>query len=93
MYIEKQVVILTNQPLLFLYSETEGKSPIHLVVLCKGRFFSFDAFDQNEELLSPPELEQQFKCVRDKCHSEPEGPGLGILTGANRVSWSEVGIF
>ncbi|KAL5006497.1 hypothetical protein ScPMuIL_015303 [Solemya velum] len=82
--------VKTDSMKYYFKSETEGKSPIHLVVLCKGRFFSFDAFDQNEELLSPPELEQQFKCVRDKCHSEPEGPGLGILTGANRVSWSEI---
>lgn len=48
------------------------------------------AVDENDELLTPPELQKQLQCIKDKCDSEPEGPGVGALTGDNRTSWAEV---
>ncbi|KAL4222593.1 hypothetical protein ACF0H5_018634 [Mactra antiquata] len=70
--------------------ESEGESPNHVVVFCKGRIFMMKVVDDNGELLTPPNLQQQFQYIVDKCDREPEGPGLGALTGDNRTSWAHV---
>lgn len=36
-------------------SETEGECPSHLVVLCRGRVFAFDAIHEGN-ILTPPEI-------------------------------------
>lgn len=43
-------------PMLFLaFPESEGECPSHLVVLCRGRIFTFDAVHDGH-ILSPPEI-------------------------------------
>lgn len=46
--------------------------------------------DENEAPLTVPELQQQFQYIRDTCDKEPEGPGLGALTGDSRTTWAQV---
>ncbi|KAH3716074.1 hypothetical protein DPMN_058790 [Dreissena polymorpha] len=46
--------------------------------------------DDSGEPLTAPELQAQFQRVRDQCDREPEGPGIGALTGDNRTSWAQV---
>lgn len=62
----------------------------HITVLCRGRIFVMKSVDDREEPLTAPELQQQFQYIKDKCDREPEGPGIGALTGDNRTSWAQV---
>jgi len=50
----------------------------------------FDAVDQNEDPLTPLELQVQFQRIKDMCEGQPAGPGLGALTGDNRTTWAQV---
>lgn len=73
-----------------LLTESEGPTPVHAVVLYKGRFFSMDMVDENEEPLRAPEIQHQLTRIKDQCDTEPQGPGLGALTGETRKKWAEV---
>jgi hypothetical protein len=75
---------------IILLTESEGRTPVHAVVLCKGRFFSMDMVDGNEEPLRPPEIQHQLTLIKDQCDREPQGLGLGALTGETRKKWAEV---
>ncbi|XP_053373497.1 peroxisomal carnitine O-octanoyltransferase-like isoform X2 [Mercenaria mercenaria] len=70
--------------------ESEGPTPLHLTVFCRGRIFVMKGVDENEEPLTPPELQKQFQYIKDKCDREPEGPGLGALTGDYRATWAQI---
>lgn len=71
-------------------SESEGPAPVEVAVQCRGRIFAVKVVDENGEPLTAPELQIQFQNIRDKCDKEPEGPGLGALTGDNRTTWAQV---
>jgi hypothetical protein len=84
---KKRFVVIDNTVLL---PESEGSMPLHLTVFCRGRIFITKCLDENEVPLTPPELQQQFQYITDKCANEPEGQGLGALTGDNRTTWAQV---
>ncbi|NXI63064.1 OCTC octanoyltransferase, partial [Anseranas semipalmata] len=68
---------------------TEGECPSHLVVLCRGRVFAFDAIHE-DNMLTPPEISRQLTYIQKRCHSEPDGPGLAALTSNERTKWAEI---
>lgn len=78
-----------------LFLESEGQTPVHAVVLYKGRMFSVDMVDDQEEPLRPPEIQHQLTQIKEQCDREPPGIGLGALTGETRKKWAEVsaGVF
>ncbi|XP_013407004.1 peroxisomal carnitine O-octanoyltransferase-like [Lingula anatina] len=74
----------------YFKTKREGKTPTHFLVICKGRIFTVDGVDEKEEPYTPPELEAQLQLIREKCDSEPRGPGVGALTGAERTDWAKL---
>ncbi|XP_061179738.1 peroxisomal carnitine O-octanoyltransferase-like [Saccostrea echinata] len=82
--------IFRDQLISHFKTESEGPTPLHAVVLYKGRFFCFDIVDENEEPLRPPEIQHQLTLIKDLCEREPPGIGLGALTGETRKKWAEV---
>ncbi|XP_061441604.1 peroxisomal carnitine O-octanoyltransferase isoform X2 [Rhineura floridana] len=72
----------------YFRTESEGECPSHLVVLCRGRVFAFDAVHDGY-ILSPPEIFRQLSYIKKRCHNEPEGPGLAALTSQERTSWAK----
>ncbi|XP_052247535.1 peroxisomal carnitine O-octanoyltransferase-like isoform X2 [Dreissena polymorpha] len=74
----------------YFKTDSEGKAPSNIVVLCRGRIFNMTVIDDSGEPLTAPELQAQFQRVRDQCDREPEGPGIGALTGDNRTSWAQI---
>ncbi|XP_062479637.1 peroxisomal carnitine O-octanoyltransferase isoform X2 [Pezoporus occidentalis] len=73
----------------YFKTETEGECPSHLIVLCRGRVFAFDAIHEGS-MLTPPEIFRQLTHIQKTCHSEPDGPGLAALTSCERTKWAEV---
>ncbi|KAM5236783.1 peroxisomal carnitine O-octanoyltransferase [Ctenodactylus gundi] len=72
----------------YFRTESEGRSPSHLAVLCRGRVFVFDAIHEGC-LITPPELHRNLMYIHQKCHSEPRGPGVAALTSEERTRWAE----
>ncbi|KAM9302990.1 peroxisomal carnitine O-octanoyltransferase isoform 2-T2 [Morus bassanus] len=75
----------------YFKTEAEGECPSHLIVLCRGRIFAFDAIHEGN-MVTPPEIFRQLTYIQKRCHSEPDGPGLAALTSNERTKWAEVGI-
>ncbi|NWS66698.1 OCTC octanoyltransferase, partial [Crotophaga sulcirostris] len=73
----------------YFKTETEGECPSHLIVLCRGRVFSFDAIHEGN-MVTPPEIFRQLTYIQRTCHSEPDGPGLAALTSNERTIWAEL---
>ncbi|XP_054903584.1 peroxisomal carnitine O-octanoyltransferase isoform X3 [Poeciliopsis prolifica] len=67
---------------------SEGPCPSHLVVMCRGRIFTFDALFDGQ-ILSPPELLRQLIFVKERCEGEPEGDGVAALTSDERTRWAK----
>ncbi|KAM9310246.1 peroxisomal carnitine O-octanoyltransferase isoform 2-T4 [Pholidichthys leucotaenia] len=72
----------------YFKTESEGPCPSHLVVMCRGRIFTFDAVC-NGEILTPPELLRQLSYVKECCDTEPEGDGVAVLTSEERTRWAK----
>ncbi|XP_021529909.1 peroxisomal carnitine O-octanoyltransferase isoform X2 [Aotus nancymaae] len=72
----------------YFRTESEGRSPNHIVVLCRGRAFVFDVIHEGC-LITPPELLRQLMYIHKKCHSEPDGPGIAALTSEERTRWAK----
>ncbi|NWR53327.1 OCTC octanoyltransferase, partial [Regulus satrapa] len=73
----------------YFKTEAEGECPSHLIVLCRGRVFAFDAMHEGS-MLTPPEIFRQLTYIQKRCCSEPEGPGLAALTSNERTKWAEL---
>ncbi|NXA67778.1 OCTC octanoyltransferase, partial [Mohoua ochrocephala] len=73
----------------YFKTEAEGECPSHLIVLCRGRVFAFDAMHEGS-MLTPPEIFRQLTYIQKRCHSEPDGPGLAALTSNERTKWAEL---
>ncbi|NXF36835.1 OCTC octanoyltransferase, partial [Nyctibius bracteatus] len=73
----------------YFKTEAEGECPSHLIVLCRGRVFAFDAIHEGN-MVTPPEIFRQLTYIQKRCHSEPEGPGLAALTSNERTKWAEL---
>ncbi|XP_075994468.1 peroxisomal carnitine O-octanoyltransferase isoform X1 [Genypterus blacodes] len=72
----------------YFKTEREGPSPSHVVVMCQGRIFTFDALCDGQ-ILTPPELYRQLQYVTECCDAEPEGDGVGALTTEERTRWAK----
>ncbi|NXM37412.1 OCTC octanoyltransferase, partial [Oxyruncus cristatus] len=73
----------------YFKTEAEGECPSHLIVLCRGRVFAFDAMHEGS-MVTPPEIFRQLTYIQKRCHSEPDGPGLAALTSNERTKWAEL---
>ncbi|NWU13581.1 OCTC octanoyltransferase, partial [Cephalopterus ornatus] len=73
----------------YFKTEAEGECPSHLIVLCRGRVFAFDAVHEGS-MVTPPEIFRQLTYIQKRCHSEPDGPGLAALTSNERTKWAEL---
>ncbi|XP_052682720.1 peroxisomal carnitine O-octanoyltransferase-like [Crassostrea angulata] len=82
--------VFRDQLLSHFKTESEGQTPVHAVVLYKGRMFSVDMVDDQEEPLRPPEIQHQLTQIKEQCDKEPPGIGLGALTGETRKKWAEM---
>ncbi|KAM6936125.1 peroxisomal carnitine O-octanoyltransferase [Lycodopsis pacificus] len=71
----------------YFKTEREGPCPSHLVVICRGRIFTFDTVCDGQ-ILTPPELLRQLSCVKECCEGEPEGDGVAALTSEERTRWA-----
>ncbi|KAF6085644.1 carnitine O-octanoyltransferase [Phyllostomus discolor] len=72
----------------YFRTESEGCSPSHIAVLCRGRVFVFDVLHEGC-LITPPEILRQLTYIHKKCHSQPEGPGIAALTSEERTRWAK----
>uniref|UniRef100_UPI0037E79347 peroxisomal carnitine O-octanoyltransferase-like isoform X1 n=1 Tax=Semicossyphus pulcher TaxID=241346 RepID=UPI0037E79347 len=72
----------------YFKTESEGPCPSHVVVMCRGRFFTFDAVCDGQ-ILTPPELLRQLSFVQKHCEGEPEGDGVSALTTEERTRWAK----
>ncbi|NWZ76753.1 OCTC octanoyltransferase, partial [Poecile atricapillus] len=73
----------------YFKTEAEGECPSHLIVLCRGRVFAFDAVHEGS-ILTPPEIFRQLTYIQKRCYNEPDGPGLACLTSNERTKWAEL---
>ncbi|NWH71350.1 OCTC octanoyltransferase, partial [Piaya cayana] len=73
----------------YFKTETEGECPTHLIVLCRGRVFSFDTIHEGN-MMTPPEIFRQLAYIQKICHSEPDGPGVAALTSSERTVWAKL---
>ncbi|XP_036614976.1 peroxisomal carnitine O-octanoyltransferase [Trichosurus vulpecula] len=72
----------------YFKTESEGHTPSHIAVLCRGRVFVFDVMHEGC-MMTPPELLRQLTYIQKKCHSEPDGPGVAALTSDERTQWAK----
>ncbi|XP_028672955.2 peroxisomal carnitine O-octanoyltransferase [Erpetoichthys calabaricus] len=72
----------------YFKTESEGDCPSHLVVMCRGRIFTFDTMHEGH-LLSPPELRRQLAYIRQRCDTGPRGVGVSALTTEERTRWAK----
>uniref|UniRef100_A0A672GA41 Peroxisomal carnitine O-octanoyltransferase n=1 Tax=Salarias fasciatus TaxID=181472 RepID=A0A672GA41_SALFA len=72
----------------YFKTEREGPCPSHVVVMCRGRLFTFDAL-HNGQILTPPEILRQLSYVKERCAAEPEGEGVSALTSEERTRWAK----
>ncbi|XP_078615782.1 peroxisomal carnitine O-octanoyltransferase-like isoform X2 [Branchiostoma floridae x Branchiostoma japonicum] len=70
-------------------TESEGPSPTHITVLCKGRVFKMEVIDQESEPLTPAELKTQLEAVKQQCENVCEGSHISVLTAGNRTEWAK----
>ncbi|XP_046906153.1 peroxisomal carnitine O-octanoyltransferase isoform X1 [Hypomesus transpacificus] len=71
----------------YFKTESEGPCPSHVVVMCRGRIFTFDALYEGH-ILTPPEMLRQLSHVKQSCEGEAEGDGVSALTSEERTSWA-----
>ncbi|CAL8247207.1 unnamed protein product [Lota lota] len=72
----------------YFKTESDGTCPSHVVVMHRGRIFSFDAL-YDGKILTPPELLRQLKYVTECCEGGPEGDGVAALTSEERTIWAK----
>uniref|UniRef100_A0A8C3YBG5 Peroxisomal carnitine O-octanoyltransferase n=1 Tax=Catagonus wagneri TaxID=51154 RepID=A0A8C3YBG5_9CETA len=72
----------------YFRTESEGHCPSHVTVMCRGRIFVFDVMHEGC-LVTPPEILRQLTFIQKKCHSEPDGPGIAVLTSEARTQWAK----
>uniref|UniRef100_A0A673AS02 Peroxisomal carnitine O-octanoyltransferase n=1 Tax=Sphaeramia orbicularis TaxID=375764 RepID=A0A673AS02_9TELE len=70
---------------------SEGPCPSHLVVMCRGRIFTFDAV-YDGKILTPPELFRYLlntELCKKCCEDQQEGDGVAALTTEERTRWAK----
>jgi len=71
-------------------TESRGNCPGNVVVLCMGRYFTFNVLDSNNRILSAPEIEQILKTIRSLCDKGGYGSTVGALTAEQRTTWHQL---
>ncbi|KAJ8288439.1 hypothetical protein COCON_G00010980 [Conger conger] len=71
----------------YFKTESEGPCPSHMVIMCRGRMFSFEGL-HNGSILTPPEILRQLEYIKQTCDREPEGEGVAALTTEERTRWA-----
>ncbi|XP_056375080.1 peroxisomal carnitine O-octanoyltransferase isoform X2 [Hyla sarda] len=71
----------------YFITESEGRCPTHLIAMCRGRIFTFEAV-HNDQIISPPEILRQLSYIQNVCQSGPDGLGLSALTTEERTRWA-----
>ncbi|XP_059194689.1 peroxisomal carnitine O-octanoyltransferase [Centropristis striata] len=71
----------------YFKTESEGPCPSHVVVMCRGRIFTFDAICDGQ-ILTAPEILRQLIYVKECCDGKPEGDGVAALTSEERTRWA-----
>lgn len=72
----------------YFKTESQGPCPSHLVVMCRGRIFTFDGVCDGK-ILTPPELFSQLSFIKKCCEDQPEGDGVAALTTEERTRWAK----
>ncbi|XP_030640253.1 peroxisomal carnitine O-octanoyltransferase [Chanos chanos] len=72
----------------YFKTDTEGPCPSHLVVMCRGRIFTFDTLCEGR-ILTPPEILRQLTYIKHMCDGELEGEGVPALTSEERTRWAK----
>ncbi|KAL2084173.1 hypothetical protein ACEWY4_019691 [Coilia grayii] len=72
----------------YFRTESEGPCPSHLVVMCRGRIFTFDAVCDGH-ILTPPEFLRQLTHIKQCCEGQPLGDGVAALTTEERTCWAK----
>uniref|UniRef100_H3AFT6 Peroxisomal carnitine O-octanoyltransferase n=2 Tax=Latimeria chalumnae TaxID=7897 RepID=H3AFT6_LATCH len=68
----------------YFRTESEGKCPTHLVVMCRGRVFAFDAVHDGR-ILTPPEILRFLDYIHDECASLQYKTGISSLVKDNKT--------
>ncbi|TRZ03117.1 hypothetical protein DNTS_029900 [Danionella cerebrum] len=58
-----------SSPMFLCAAESEGPCPSHVIVMCRGRIFTFDALCEGQ-ILTPPELMRQLAYIKQRCDAE-----------------------
>ncbi|XP_029444668.1 peroxisomal carnitine O-octanoyltransferase [Rhinatrema bivittatum] len=72
----------------YFRTEREGDCLSHVVVMCRGRVFTFDTVHEGHFLTSP-EIYRQLAFIQKRCHNESRGPGVAALTTEERTHWAK----
>ncbi|KAM9436607.1 peroxisomal carnitine O-octanoyltransferase [Clarias gariepinus] len=72
----------------YFKTESEGPCPSHLVVMCRGRIFTFDALCDGR-ILTPPEILRQLTYIKESCDGKLWGDGVSALTSEERTKWAK----
>lgn len=70
-------------------TKDEGECPDHLIVLCHGHIWTVHPWDSEGKAMNPPELEQQFRHIRERSDAMGPGAGLPVLTCDTRENWAK----
>lgn len=74
---------------------TQGRHPSphrHITLIIRDQIFSLDVKDQDGRVKTKDEIEKMmWLAIQDvKAGASPQQPAIGVLTGANRDSWTKV---
>ncbi|KAM8825976.1 peroxisomal carnitine O-octanoyltransferase isoform 2-T2 [Synchiropus picturatus] len=79
-----------DKDVIYNYFKTarEGSCPSHLIVMCRGRIFTFNAVVDGQ-ILTPPELLRQLRYIKEYCDDRLVGEGVAALTTEERPRWAK----
>ncbi|XP_028833452.1 peroxisomal carnitine O-octanoyltransferase [Denticeps clupeoides] len=80
--------ITKDKILNYFKTESEGPCLTHIVVMCRGRIFTFDAMCDGL-ILTPPELLRHLTHIKHACEGGVEGQGVAALTTEERTRWAK----
>ncbi|XP_050388403.1 peroxisomal carnitine O-octanoyltransferase [Patella vulgata] len=70
-------------------TDEEGECPTNVIVMCRGRIFTVNVVDDNNEPLTAPEIQHLIQTIETQCSRLPHGDGVGYLPTLGRTEWAE----
>jgi len=64
----------------------------HLLVMRKDQLYTFDAFDQQGNLISEAHLQAQFQFILEDSECLADEPPIGVMTAERRDTWAKVSL-